>query len=168
MFTYCQQTLRYCVAWNLFGCPIYLTHNGSPNWIMMTCHLFSIRDMSTIECRPPHLYECLWCHYFRTRNIVTLPSPVYLCCLRVVTNHHPFWRPFTDRVYWTYVPQSAKIIPTKKCTPLVKLYINNHLKYLAIGAINFKRFWSETKLKAYAWSGTIYSTTTGGDVIAID
>ena len=39
-----------------------------------------VRDMSANERRPPHLHECLWRYYFRTRNIVTLLSPVYLYC----------------------------------------------------------------------------------------
>ena len=55
-----------------------------------TGNRFSVRDMSAIEHRPPHLYECLWRRYFRTRNIVTLLSPVYLCCLGVLaTSHEP-------------------------------------------------------------------------------
>ena len=44
--------------------------------------------MLTIEHCPPHLYECLWRNYFRTRNIVTLLLPVYLSCLWVVATHH--------------------------------------------------------------------------------
>ena len=44
---------------------------------LVTRHRLSVRDMLAIEHRPPHLYECLWCHSFRTRNIVTLLSPVY-------------------------------------------------------------------------------------------
>ena len=44
--------------------------------------------MSAIERRPTHLNECLWRHYFRTRNIVTLLSPVYLSCLSVVATRH--------------------------------------------------------------------------------
>ena len=54
-------------------------------------------DMSAIERRPLHLYDSLWRHYFRTRNIDALLSPVYLSCLRVVTSRHPFWQPVTDR-----------------------------------------------------------------------
>ena len=51
----------------------------------MTHHRLSVRDMSVIDCHLPHLYKYLWHHYFKTRNIVTLLSPVYLCCLPVVT-----------------------------------------------------------------------------------
>ena len=38
-------------------------------------------DNQTSSCT---LIWMLWHHYFRTRNIVTLLSPVYLCCLWVV------------------------------------------------------------------------------------
>ena len=45
--------------------------------------------MLAIEHRPPHLYECLWCHhYVRKRNIVTILSLVYLSYLRVVATRH--------------------------------------------------------------------------------
>ena len=37
-----------------------------------------------IKHRPPHLYKWLWPYHFRMRNIVTLLSPVYLSCLRVI------------------------------------------------------------------------------------
>ena len=67
---------------------------GNVLWQMATTrHRFSVRDMSAIERRPTHLNECLWRHYFRTRNIVTLLSPVYLCSLRVVANESRLlWR----------------------------------------------------------------------------
>ena len=54
-----------------------------------------------IERRSSHLHEHLWRYYFRTRNIAIFLSLVYLCCLRVVATPQPFWRPVTDRVYWT-------------------------------------------------------------------
>ena len=57
-------------------------------WIMTTRHRLSVRDMLAIEHRPPHFFECLWHHYFRTRNIVTLLSPVYLSCLRNFATRH--------------------------------------------------------------------------------
>ena len=62
--------------------------DGSPLRIATTRHCLTVRDMFAIEHRPPHLYECLWRHYFRTRNTVTLLSPVYLRCLRVVATRH--------------------------------------------------------------------------------
>ena len=46
------------------------------------------RKMSVIKRCPTHLYECLWWHYFKTRNIVTLLSPVYLRYLQVIVTHH--------------------------------------------------------------------------------
>ena len=58
---------------------------------MTTRHRLSIRVISAIERRPPHLYECLWCHYFRTRTIDTLLSPSYLCCLLAVATHYEPW-----------------------------------------------------------------------------
>lgn len=93
-------------------CPIYPIYNGLPNCVMVCDVLrqlvtaLSFRDMSPIESHPPHLYECLWCLYFRTRNVITLLSPVHLCCLFVcfsqsVMNHHPYWPPITDWVYST-------------------------------------------------------------------
>ena len=53
----------------------------------MTHHHLSVRDiiLLLIECRPPRLYECFWCHYFRTKNIITVFFlPVYFCRLGVV------------------------------------------------------------------------------------
>ena len=44
-------------------------------------------DLSAIEHHPPHLYECLYRNFFRTKNIVTLLLPVYLS----VMNRHPLW-----------------------------------------------------------------------------
>ena len=46
--------------------------------ILRARHCLSVCDMSAIVPYPPHLYKCLWHHYFRTSNIVTLVSPVYL------------------------------------------------------------------------------------------
>ena len=70
----------------------------------------SVGNMSMIECCPPHIYECLWCHYFRTMNIVTLLSPVCSSCVQVVTTCHklsqtvtPYDIPVTDWVYWTSI-----------------------------------------------------------------
>ena len=53
-----------------------------------------------------HLYECLWCHYFRMRNMVTQSSFPCLFVLfgghhNPIMNCHPFWGPITDGVYWT-------------------------------------------------------------------
>ena len=67
------------------GCPIYPFRNGLLNWWRSVMDhnnpsQLSVCDMSAIECRPPHLYECLWRHYFRMRNIVTLLSPVCVVC----------------------------------------------------------------------------------------
>ena len=58
--------------------------------ITTTRHRLSVCDMSVIERRPAHLYECLWGHYCRMRNIVTctLLLLVYWCCVRVVPTHH--------------------------------------------------------------------------------
>ena len=61
-------------------------------WIATTCRRLLVFDMLLIECHPPHLLvkECLWHHYFRTRNIVTLVSPVDLCYFQVTeTCHEP-------------------------------------------------------------------------------
>ena len=45
---------------------------GDVLWqIVMTHHRLPGRDMWVIVPHPPHLYECLWYHYFRTRNIIT-------------------------------------------------------------------------------------------------
>ena len=84
----------------LEDCPIHDVHpicNGSSNhsYMYTMVKLVRVRDgsqllitvcqfatmMLAIERRPPHLYECFWRHYFRTRNIVTLLYPAYLCCL---------------------------------------------------------------------------------------
>ena len=62
--------------------------DGSPLRIATTRHCLTVRDMFAIEHRPPHLYECLWRHYFRTRNTVTLLSPAYLSCLQVAAARH--------------------------------------------------------------------------------
>ena len=43
-----------------------------------------LTHLLAIELHLTHLYECVWHHYFRTRNIVTLLSLVDLCCLRVI------------------------------------------------------------------------------------
>ena len=76
-------------TWSVMG---HQTRNCS--WrIATTRQLLSVCNMWAIECRPSHLYEYLWCHYFRMRNIVTLVSPGYFCCLRVDMIHHshPYW-----------------------------------------------------------------------------
>ena len=65
-----------------------LTGDGSRG-IVTTCYRLSVRDISMIERSPSHLYECSWRHYFRPRNVILL-SPVYVCCLRVIT---PFGDP---------------------------------------------------------------------------
>ena len=62
----------------------YQTRNVSPDYVATTRQGLSVRDMSAIERRPTHLYESLGRHYFGTRKIVTLLSPVYFCCLGVV------------------------------------------------------------------------------------
>ena len=63
---------------------------GDSSWIATTPHRLSVRDISAMERRLPHFHECLWRHYFRTRNTVTLLSPAHLRCLRVVeTRHEP-------------------------------------------------------------------------------
>ena len=75
-------------TWSVMG---HQTRNCS--WrIATTRQLLSVCNMWAIECRPSHLYEYLWCHYFRMRNIVTLVSPAYFC-LRVDMIHHshPYW-----------------------------------------------------------------------------
>ena len=62
---------------------------GDSSWqIVMTRRCLSVRDMSGIRCRPPHFNKCLWCHYFRMRNIVTFLLPVYLFCLQVIMTCH--------------------------------------------------------------------------------
>ena len=70
--------------WSITG---HQTDDGSW-WIAMTHHRLSVCDMSAIKHCAPHLYGCLWCHYFRTRNVITLLSPVHLCCLWVIAIHH--------------------------------------------------------------------------------
>ena len=70
-------------------------------WVATTRHNLSVDDMPVIEHCPPHLYKCLWHHYFRIRNIVTLLSPVYLCLQTIMIHHEPspffgnllYWRP---------------------------------------------------------------------------
>lgn len=59
-----------------------MRHQTGDGWFVMD------RKMSVIKRCPTHLYECLWWHYFKTRNIVTLLSPVYLRCLQVIVTHH--------------------------------------------------------------------------------
>ena len=100
-------------------CPIYLIRYGSPNWWRFvtgaTCHRFSVRDISAIECRPPYLYECFWeyCYIHLFRLFIS-----FVCgSSRPVTNRHTispwwapghtFWRPVTDRVYWIRMEASV-------------------------------------------------------------
>lgn len=78
-----HSSLKISHAFDIEGCPTYVIRNGSPNWWWLVTDredlsCLSDRDMSVIECRPPHLYDCLWGHYFRMRNIpfVTL----YFAC----------------------------------------------------------------------------------------
>lgn len=65
----------------------------------------SVHDMTAIECHPPLLYEFLWCHYFRTRTMVTILLLLFLCVVcgssQSIMNCHTFWQPVTDWVYWT-------------------------------------------------------------------
>ena len=48
----------------------------------------SLRHVGDQASSSAHIYECLLCRYFRTRNIVTLLSLVYLSCLLVVITCH--------------------------------------------------------------------------------
>ena len=71
---------------------------GGSRQITTSHHHLSVHGMLAIKHRPPHLYECLWHHYFRTRDIFTL-SPVYSSCLWVIATHHepsPLVQPITD------------------------------------------------------------------------
>lgn len=63
------------------GCPICPIHNGLPNWwrFVTTCYHLSVRNMSTIEYCPLHVYECLWRHYFRTILLHFFPCLFILC-----------------------------------------------------------------------------------------
>ena len=64
--------------------PVMVLKTDDSSWrIATTHHRLSICDILVIQHRPLHLYECLWCHYVRTRNIVSLLLPVQLCCLQV-------------------------------------------------------------------------------------
>ena len=93
------------------GCPIHPICNRLSNW----WGFVMVRDFSSPFVSSWHVcnrtsssaltvYECLWHHCFRMRNIVTLFLPV-ICLVcessQPVTTHHPFWRPVTDRVHWT-------------------------------------------------------------------
>ena len=81
-------------TWSVTGRPT----GDSLWWIRTTYHRLSVYGMLAIklhlthllaiELHLTHLYECLWHHYFRTRNIVALLSPVYLSCLRNVPTRH--------------------------------------------------------------------------------
>ena len=79
----------FCIAFFLINCPRgstnnYPIHNGSPNWWrFMIDHddpspFVSSRYVSDRASSSTLLWT--WCHYFRTRKIVKLLSPVYLCC----------------------------------------------------------------------------------------
>ena len=83
------------------GCPLYPIRNRLPNWWSFMIDRddlsrLSVRNKSAIEFLPPHLYECLWHHYFRTRNIVIFffffLFVLFVCCC------DPSWTvtPFDD------------------------------------------------------------------------
>ena len=75
------------------------------------------------------LIDCLQCHYFRTRNIVSFLLLVYLCCLRVVTKRHKPSHLLADRVYWT-------------CMEWVSIDIRYHKKQNLAILITYQRTWS--------------------------
>ena len=71
-------------------------------WIATMRHCLPVRGILAIEHRPPHLYECLFIsergilsHFFHLFNCLVCES------LQPVANHHTFWQPVTDQVYWT-------------------------------------------------------------------
>lgn len=95
------------------------TDTGS--WqITITHHCLSICDMSEIKRSPPQLYEFLWHQYFRMSNVDRLFSPVYLCCLPVVTTRHnpsPLLTPIMDPMYW--ICMSKRPPPLDNCLCLI-------------------------------------------------
>ena len=105
MIRTCSISIFYHGSKAFEGCTICLIHNGLPNWwrFVTTCYRLSVRNMSTIEYCPLHVYECLWRHYFRTILLHFFPMFIHLVCRfsQPVTNCNPFWWPSRDWVYWT-------------------------------------------------------------------
>lgn len=54
-----------------------MRHQTGDGWFVMD------RKMSVIKRCPTHLYECLWWHYFKTRNIVT----TFACLFTLFAGH---------------------------------------------------------------------------------
>ena len=77
-------------------------------WPATVCQFMTCRRSSVVLHT---IYECLWHHYFRTRNIVTLLSAVYLCCLRIVTGS-----PLLANRYRSGVLDRYVIISQWKCS----------------------------------------------------
>lgn len=116
----------------------------SSRQIATICHRLSVGDISAIECHSPHLYECLWRNYCRTRNIVIHHLFICIVCglSRPITNHTPFGNPlrigYVGHVWFKWVPANLTLGGNPASHPEGSRNTSSHFMYInsKVGHLN--------------------------------
>ena len=89
------------------GCPIHPICNGSPNWWrFVTDRNYSSPFVSSRHVSDRASSSAL-IRMFAERGTLLHFSRLFICLVCEsswpIIHYHPFWRPITDRVYWTCI-----------------------------------------------------------------